>query len=87
MLIIVIEKPMQFTMVKAVPLSLEGAFLATKVENKGESAITTIPQKTKKAIKRYSLEKLNIKGDIIQHKQDAKRKLKAVFLTPKICEI
>ena len=55
MLIIVIEKPIQFTIVKAVPLSLEGAFRATKVENKGESAITTIPQKIKKAIKRYSL--------------------------------
>ena len=49
-LIIVIAKPIQFTIVKAVPLFFEGAFFATNVENSGESAITTIPQKIRKII-------------------------------------
>ena len=54
MLRMVIEKPIQFTMVNAVPLSLSGAFSATKVEKSGESAMTTIPQKSKKRIKTVS---------------------------------
>jgi hypothetical protein len=44
-LIMVIVNPIQFTMVKAVPFSFVGAFCATKVEKRGESAITTNPQK------------------------------------------
>ena len=44
----VIKKPIQFTMVNAVPFSFEFEFCATKVENRGESAITTNPQKNKK---------------------------------------
>ena len=47
----VIEKPIQLTMVNAVPLNSAGALFATKVENKGESAITTKPQKIRKTIK------------------------------------
>ena len=53
MLIMVIEKPIQFTMVKAVPLNLGIAFCATSVENKGESAMTTIPQNNKKPKNKY----------------------------------
>ena len=56
MLIIVIEKPIQFTIVKAVPLLFTGAFLATNVEKSGESAITTIPQKIKKIINIFSFD-------------------------------
>ena len=41
---IVIEKPMQFTMVKAVPLLVEGEWVATKDENWGESATTVNPK-------------------------------------------
>ena len=44
MLIIVIAKPIEFTIVKAVPFNFEGAFCATKVEKSGESAMTTMPQ-------------------------------------------
>lgn len=47
MLKIVIEKPIQLIVVSAVPLILGSALWATMVENKGESAITTIPQKSK----------------------------------------
>ncbi len=54
MLKIVIENPIQFTIVSAVPLSFLGTFNATKVENRGEPAITTIPQKSKKSVKRAS---------------------------------
>jgi len=45
MLIMVIAKPIQLTIVKAVPLFSAGAFFATSVENNGESAMTTNPQK------------------------------------------
>lgn len=48
MLIIVIAKPIQFTIVKAVPFILASALFATNVENRGESAITTNPQKNRK---------------------------------------
>ena len=51
----VIENPIQFTMVKAVPLILASALFATKVENRGESAITTNPQKKRKLKKRKLL--------------------------------
>lgn len=47
MLIIVMANPIQFTMVNAVPLFAASALPATSVENKGESAITTIPQNNK----------------------------------------
>ena len=44
-LIIVIKNPMQLTKVITDPLISCGAFCAIKVENKGESAMTTIDQK------------------------------------------
>ena len=40
-------KPIQLTIVKAVPLYLGIAFCATSDENSGESAITTTPQNNK----------------------------------------
>ena len=39
---------MQFTRVKADPFKALSALLATMVENKGESEITTIPQNKRK---------------------------------------
>lgn len=42
------ENPIQFTIVKEVPLESSAAVCATKVENKGESAITEIPQMNRK---------------------------------------
>jgi len=40
----VIANPIQLTIVSPVPLNSEGAAAATKVENCGESDMTTIPQ-------------------------------------------
>jgi len=45
MLTIVMAKPIELTMVRPVALRESGADWATKVENIGESAITTMPQK------------------------------------------
>jgi hypothetical protein len=47
MLAIVKLNPMQLTMVRDVPLVLSSASAATRVENIGESAMTTIPQNEK----------------------------------------
>ena len=44
MLMMVMANPIQFTMVNELPLIALGAFCATRVENKGESAITENPQ-------------------------------------------
>ena len=41
----VMANPMQLTIVKAVPFISASAFCATKVEKRGESAMTTNPQK------------------------------------------
>ena len=46
----VMEKPMQFTIVSEVPRDSSGAFWATKDENKGESAITESPQINRKTM-------------------------------------
>jgi hypothetical protein len=50
-LTMVIENPMQFTMVSDVPRDAAGAFCAIKLENNGESAITENPQINKKKMK------------------------------------
>ena len=82
MLIIVIANPIEFTIVNAVPLVSGSVFVATRVENKGESAITTNPQKIKKLTKIKGLLE-NTKGEIRQHKPDNIRKYVAVFFSPK----
>ena len=48
---IVIAKPIQLTIVSAVPLEDAGAWPATKEENNGESAMTTKPQNMRKVMK------------------------------------
>ena len=48
MLMIVMAKPMQLTIVKTEPLASAGALWATNVENMGESAITANPHISKK---------------------------------------
>ncbi len=80
-------KPMEFTMVSAVPLISGEAFLATNVENKGESATTTIPQKLKNAIRTTTEDWRKIKGKLMQHKPDRNRAVAAVRFTPTISEI
>jgi len=87
MLIIVIENPIQFTIVKAVPLDSGKALLATKVENRGESAITTIPQKKRNPIMMTEESIKNISGDIIQHRHDKSNAMEAVFFVPIFMEI
>lgn len=56
MLKMVMVKPMEFTMVSAVPFVSAEALWATNVENKGESPMTTNPQKAKKVIKIVGVE-------------------------------
>ena len=70
MLIIVMANPMQFTIVSAVPLSSGAVFCATKVENKGESATTHIPQKMRNPIQVYSALSANTAGTIKQQIPD-----------------
>ena len=83
---IVMAKPMQFTMVKAVPFIFGVAFLATNVENNGESAMTTIPQNSMK-LRNQNFE-LNdtIKGIIKQQIPDNNKAENAVFFSPKVLE-
>ena len=83
----VMAKPIEFTMVSAVPLISGGAFLATRVENKGESATTTTPQKHKKVIRTGAEACRKIKGNAMQHIPDKNKAVVAVFFTPKISEI
>ena len=49
MLMMVMKKPIQLTIVRADPTKSFGAVCATRVENWGESPTTTIPQKIRKA--------------------------------------
>ena len=74
---------MQFTRVRDVPLDCSGAFWATRVENKGESAMTTTPQKNRKAIKAEDDGLDKKKGEAKQHRQDNVSELVATFFTPK----
>ena len=75
----VIENPMQFTMVSADPLDSCGAFCATKVENIGESAITTNPQNDRNIITMV-VDPLNINnGETRQHAHDKNNATAAIL--------
>ena len=80
------EKPKQFTIVSEVPLESSGAFWATKVENKGESAITTSPQKNKKISNKIIESENKKRGEVMQHKHDENKAIVAIFLAPKCWE-
>ena len=80
MLIIVIAKPIQFTIVKAVPFIFKSAFVATKVENSGESAMTTKPQINRKIKKKTSLRFSIKKGVNTQQIPESNNMAKATFL-------
>lgn len=82
MLTIVIEKPIQFTIVNAEPFESSGALCATNVENKGESAITTSPQKNKNKINKRKESDNKKNGDNKQHKQERKSEMVAIFFAP-----
>ena len=77
---------MQLTMVSAVPFVSDAALLATKVENIGESAITTIPQKKRKIMNKMALGVDIINGEIRQHNPDKESATVAVFLAPTFSE-
>ena len=69
-------------MVSELPLDASGACWATNVENKGESAITTIAQKNKKLKKRTKeLAKRN-SGDKRQQQHDNNKDSLAIFWAP-----
>lgn len=85
MLIIVKKKPILFTMVSAVALISEGALFATNVEKSGESAITTIPQNSRKVINKLFSSIANISGDKKQQAQDKNKASEAMRLVPKFC--
>ena len=68
-------------MVNAVPVICTGAFLATRVENRGESIITANPQISNKKNNQTSLKKNNV-GEIKQHVPDIIRAIVAVLRSP-----
>ena len=65
-------------MVSAVLLSFSGAFCATKVESKGESAMTTIPHKSRKRTNSVSFSARKKKGETKQQQQESNNVLKAI---------
>ena len=81
-----IENPILFTIVMELPLDSSGALCATKVENKGESAITVIPHTNRKQMKRKAEFENRKNGETIQHKQDMDKDKMAIFFTPKYWE-
>lgn len=86
MLMIVIEKPIQLTIVSDVPFDPCGAYRATNVENIGESAITAKLHTSKKmsTTEVDSMNKNN--GDTRQQKQEVLKARMAIFFSPKRCE-
>ena len=80
-------KPIELTMVRTVPLFSATGLLATKVENKGESATTVIPQKHKNIRSIVTDVSREIKGKSKQHTPDKSKAIVAVFFTPKYSEI
>ena len=87
MLMMVIENPIQFTIVSAVPFERSGAYCATRVENMGESAITAILHVNRKAIKATTELLNNNNGETKQQKQDNDNAITAILFVPKRLEI
>lgn len=77
---------MLFTMVKDVPLESSGAFCATNVENKGESAITASPQISKNQINTITDLANKNNGESRQQVHDKSNAVVANFFVPKRCE-
>lgn len=87
MLIIVIEKPIQFTIVNDEPLYAGTADCATKVENNGESAMTTILQKNRKAMNINGEAPYKNRGDNKQQHPESAKAVVAIFFAPNRLEI
>ena len=82
MLTMVMANPMQLTMVNAVARDCCGAFCATRVENIGESAMTTMPQNKRNRISARGLDCARRMGEIKQHVPDAANAREATFFGP-----
>ena len=82
----VMEKPMQVTIVMAVPFEAAGAFCATRLENTGESVMTTNPQNTRKPIN-AGKGKLKASGESRQQEPDNNKAINAVLGLPYLCEM
>ena len=78
----VIENPIQLTIVSEDPRDSSGAFCATKEENKGESAITASPQKKRNAINTEAEGFNKNSGERIQHRQDKSSEIVAILFAP-----
>lgn len=76
---------MQFTIVSEVPRTSSGACLATNVENNGESAITTSPQKNRKTINTTADLAAKNKGEEIQQRHDRVSATVATVFAPYDC--
>ena len=72
------EKPILFTIVRAVPFVSGMAFWATKVENKGESAITTAPQNNRNTSRKAVEWNIKTKGENKQQHKEAERNSRAI---------
>lgn len=83
MLTMVMENPTLFTIVRDVPRVSGGALCATKVEKRGESAITTRPQKNKKAMNTAGDTANRNRGEARQQTHDNNNASVANFLAPK----
>ena len=81
-LIIVIVKPRHVSIVKDVPFQSESVLWATKVENNGESAITTNPHITKNTSNRIEDGVVMKKGDNKQQTPDENKKNEANGFVP-----
>ena len=83
----VMAKPMQFTIVSAVPLDAGSVCFATSVLNNGESAMTTIPQNNRKERLTNAEVCPTIKGDKRQQSPEQNNAVAAVAFSPILAEI
>src|SRR5680860_621736 len=87
MLRMVMAKPMELTIVRAVPLDSAAALFAIRVEKSGESATTIRPQKIKKLMSKTPESCKKIRGEIIQQHPERSRAVAAVLFAPHFCEM
>lgn len=71
--------PIQLTIVSAAAFDSGTALLAISVENIGESAITTNPQKKRKIKKRLGDSIFSINGEMMQQVADNNKEINAIF--------
>lgn len=84
MLIMVIAKPIQFTMVSEDPFRSAATFCATKVENNGESAITAMLHISRKIMKTVVESWSKKKGEMRQQMQETVNAKVARFFVPNL---